>query len=113
MHIAAVLKQEGMPAEYIDRITIHNNKLTKPINVLLNGDINGAGYKDIKSENEHKIILLEARLSEIGTELIKVQDLEPIVNDAISTLTKIDVYSKSEPDIQRKIVGSMFPKTDF
>jgi site-specific DNA recombinase len=97
--------------QYIDHITIHNNKLTKARELLLNGDIDGADYKAIKSENEHKIVVLEAKLSEIGTEVIKVQDLEPIVDGAISTLTKIGViYWKSEPDIQRKIIGSIYPE---
>lgn len=106
-------RQTGRDArrQYIDQITIHNNKLTKARELLLNGDIDGADYKAIKSENEHKIIVLEAKLSEIGTEVIKVQDLEPIVDGAISTLTKIDViYWKSDPDIQRKIIGSIYPE---
>jgi site-specific DNA recombinase len=57
--------------QYIDQITLLNNKLTKARELLLNGDIDGVDYKTIKSENEHKINVLEAKLSEMGTEVIK------------------------------------------
>ena len=53
----------------------------------------------------------EAKLSEMGTEVIKIKDLEPIVDDAINTLTKIDViYWNSEPELQRKIIGLIYPE---
>jgi len=103
--------QNGREArkQYIDQITLLNNKLTKARELLLNGDIDGADYKSIKSENEHKINVLEAKVSELRTDFIKVQDLIPIVDKAINILTKIDViYWKSEPDVQRKIIGSIY-----
>ncbi|HEY8660758.1 MAG TPA: recombinase family protein [Hanamia sp.] len=97
--------------QYIDQITVLNNRLTKARELLLNSDIDAIDYKVIKSETELKINVLEAKLSDIGTDFIKIQELEPIVDGAINTLTKIDViYWKSEPDIQRKIIGSVYPE---
>jgi hypothetical protein len=94
-----------------DQITILNNKVTKARELLLNDDIDALDYKSIKSETESKISVLEAKLADIGTDFIKVQDLEPIVDKAISTLTKIDViYWKSDSSMQRKIIGSIYPE---
>ncbi len=97
--------------QYIDQVTVLNNRQTKARELLLNGDIDGIDYKAIKTETEQKINVLGAKLSEIRTDCIKIQDLEPIVDGAIATLAKIDViYWKSEPDIQRKIIGSVYPE---
>jgi site-specific DNA recombinase len=107
----STLNERENKKQYIDQISTLSNKLTKARELLLNGDIDGVDYKTIKSETEQKIAILEAKISDIKTNPISIQELEPIVDGAIGTLTKIDViYWKSEPNIQRKIIGSIYPE---
>ncbi|WP_179415422.1 recombinase family protein [Mucilaginibacter sp. E4BP6] len=95
--------------QYIDQITVATNKLTKARELLLNGDLDASDYKIIKTESEHQVEVLEAKISDLNKDFIKPQDLATIVDGAIDTLTKIDViYWKSEPDTKRKIIGSIY-----
>ena len=97
--------------KHIAQITELNNKLTKARELLLADDIDAVDYKTIKAETEHKINVLEAELSELDDKIAKIPDLEPIVDSAIHTLTRIDViYCKSDNEQKRKIIGSMYPK---
>ena len=96
---------------YIDEITTLNNKVTRGRELLLNGDIDANDYKLIKTDAERKIVVLEAKLSELGKNVIKVNDLEVILDKAISTITRIDgIYLNSGPEMQRKIIGSIYPE---
>lgn len=97
--------------QYIKQITDLNNKLTKARELLLNGDIDPADYKTIKTDTEHEIEVLEAKLSEEDGKVAKLADIEPIVDSAIETLAQIHVmYCKSDTEKKRRIIGSIYPK---
>jgi site-specific DNA recombinase len=51
-------------SELLKEINDLNSRIAKARELLLSGDIDGADYKTIKSENEYKINVLEAKLSE-------------------------------------------------
>lgn len=97
--------------QFINEITEQNNRITKARELLLKGDIDGADYKIVKNEAEQKIATLEAKLVDKGTEPATISDVERIVEKAISVLVKLDViYWKSYAEMQRKIIGSIYPE---
>ncbi|MEJ7780846.1 MAG: recombinase family protein [Daejeonella sp.] len=98
-------------SKYITEITDLNNRITQGRELLLSGDIDGTDYRTIKSEAENRIVILEAKLSDIPVNLMELSDVEGILDKAISKLTKLDViYWESDISIQRRIIGSMFPE---
>lgn len=97
--------------QLIEQVTGYNNKLTKARELLLNNEIDSADYRLIKSETESKIMVFEARISEMKTDFISLSEVEKTLDKALEVLTAIDViYCKSETDIQRRIIGSMYPE---
>jgi site-specific DNA recombinase len=88
-----------------------NSRVSKARELLINGDIDGADYKTVKTENEHKINILEARLSEAAAINTKAENIEPIIRKAITKLTQLNlIYSKSEVSEKRQLIGSMYPQ---
>lgn len=56
-------------------------------------------------------MLLEARISEQRTDFVSLSEVEKALDKAIEVLTAIDVICcKSGTDVQRKIIGSMYPR---
>jgi site-specific DNA recombinase len=88
-----------------------NNKVKKARELLLDGDIDGADYKIIKSESERKIEILEARLSDVIANQNAFVDIAPLVNKAINRLTMLDtIYCQSANYNKRELIGSMYPQ---
>ena len=83
-----------------------NNRITKARELLLAGDIDGSDYKTIKTDCERQIIVLEAK---IGSITDQKEDLGPILDKAVDTLTKIDrIYAEANTMKKRELVGSIF-----
>ena len=77
----------------------------------MNGDIDGADYKTIKSDAEHKMLVLEAKISELRTDFINLREVANILDSAIRSLVRLDeIYCKSDTKLQRRIIGSMYPE---
>ena len=85
-----------------------NSRIAKVRELLLSGDIDGADYKTIKSENGYKIDVLEAKLAEAAAINSKTENIEPILRRAISKLTQLnEIYLKSDSYGKRQLIGSM------
>jgi site-specific DNA recombinase len=98
-------------SELLKEINDLNSRIAKARELLLNGDIDGADYKTIKSENEYKINVLEAKLAEAVAVNSKAENIEPILRKAITKLTRLDtIYSKSTTSEKRELIGSMYPQ---
>ncbi|EHQ26578.1 DNA invertase Pin-like site-specific DNA recombinase [Mucilaginibacter gracilis] len=98
-------------SELLKEINELNNRTSKARELLLNGDIDGADYKTIKSENEYKVNVLEAKLSEAAAANSKTANIEPLLRPAISKLTRLNtIYSKSDSSNKRELIGSMYPQ---
>ncbi|BAU54087.1 hypothetical protein [Mucilaginibacter gotjawali] len=83
-------------AELLKEINKLNEKLSRARELFLNGDIDASDYKTIKSENEHKLEVLEVKLAETINAKRQKEDIVPIVVKAIERLTRLDViYSQS------------------
>ena len=94
----------------VEQVTLLNNKITKARELLLDGDIDGKDYRDIKTEAEQKIAILEDRLSSFKSGFIKIGEVERILDEAIVILCKLDeIYSNSDGEKKRNIIGSIFP----
>ncbi len=103
--------QKDNRSELLKEINKLNEKLSKARELLLNGDIDGSDYKTIKSENEHKLDILEVKLAETINAKKQKEDIVPIVVKAIERLTQLDtIFSKSTTSVKREIVGSMYPQ---
>ncbi|RWY55396.1 recombinase family protein [Mucilaginibacter gilvus] len=98
-------------SELLKEINDLNSRIAKARELLLNGDIDGADYKTIKSENEYKINVLEAKLAEAAAVNSKAENIEPILRRAITNLTQLNrIYSKSTISEKRELIGSMYPQ---
>lgn len=96
---------------HIKQVTDQNNRITKARELLLSGDIDGSDYKTIKAEAEKTIMRLEAKLNEIPSKTMSINEVEESLDKAIDKLTQLDVtYWKSNIKVQREIIGSMFPE---
>lgn len=97
---------------YIKQITDEHNRITKARELLLIGDIDGVDFKAIKSESEHKIIVLEAKLESLrNVSYIDYDVVEVLLDDAILSLTKLNsIFCKSDTSEKRKLIGSMYPE---
>ncbi|MEB0262831.1 MULTISPECIES: recombinase family protein [unclassified Mucilaginibacter] len=114
--IADTYKSQNTPqlisrSELLKDINDLNSRLAKARELLLKGDIDGADYKTIKSENEYKINVLEAKLAEAAAVNSKAENIEPILRKGIIKLTQLDtIYSKSTTSEKRELIGSMYPQ---
>lgn len=98
-------------SELLKEINDLNSRISKARELLLNGDIDGADYKTIKSENEYKINVLEVKLAEAAATNSKAENIEPLIRRAIGKLTQLDsIYSKSTSSEKRELIGSMYPQ---
>lgn len=101
-------------SELLNEINGLNGRISKARELLLCGDIDGSDYKTIKSENEYKINVLEAKLADAATVNSKSENIEPVLRRAISKLTQLDlIYSKSSTSEMRKLIGSIYPKNSL
>ncbi len=91
------------------QLTEHSNKLAKARELVLTGDIDGPDYREMKLECERNIALVDAQLAELGKNSYSQRRLAPIIDNAISTLTMLNViYCKSGTEEKRRLIGSMF-----
>lgn len=97
------------------QITESNNKLNRAKELLLLGDIDGNDYKTLTLECEDNIIRTKAKLEDTAKKKYTIAQLEPILDNAIFTLTKLSsIFTKSAINDTRRLIGSMFPeKFDF
>jgi len=98
-------------SELLKEINDLNSRIAKARELLLNGDIDGADYKTIKSENEYKINVLEAKLADAAAMNSKTENIEPMLRKAITRFTQLNsIYLKSASYQKRELVGSMYPQ---
>jgi site-specific DNA recombinase len=97
-------------SQLLKEINDLNARIAKARELLLNGDIDSADYKTIKSENEYKINVLEANLAEAALVNSRVENIEPALRKAILKLTQLNsIYLKSSSYEKRQLIGSMYP----
>ncbi len=84
-------------------------RLAKGRELLLAGDIDGSDYKSMKAEGQEKLRKLEAGLADSMEQQKKRVNIDKLIDSAVSVLTKLDyLYSNSNVDVKRKLVGSIF-----
>ena len=65
----------------------------------------------IKQDCDRNITAIEAQLADTEKKSCSLKQLEPVIDKAINTFTRLDViYCKSTIEEKRKLIGSMFPK---
>ncbi|XHR95522.1 recombinase family protein [Mucilaginibacter sp. UC70_90] len=110
-YIDATKGETQNKTNYIVEITELSNRITKARELLLTGDLDGSDYKTIKTESEHRITVLEAKLAEAPVTAISLAEVERLLDKAITKLTQIDViYSNFDTYVQREVIGSMYPE---
>jgi len=110
-YIDATKGETQNKTNYIVEITELSNRITKARELLLNGDLDGSDYKTIKTESEHQIAILEAKLAEAPAMVVSLEEVERLLDKAITKLTQIDIIcSNFNTYVQREIIGSMYPE---
>lgn len=95
--------------QYIDQITTLTNKTTRARELLLNGDIDSADYREIKNESDSAARILEAKISELKSDFLPSGEFNSLIDKAINTITNIDViYWKSDNETKRKLISSIY-----
>lgn len=64
-----------------------NNRVTKARELLLSGDLDGADYREIKSESERKVATLESKVLELNKGTTSIASL---LDKALNGLTRLD-----------------------
>jgi len=92
-------------------LTELNTKLSRARELLLSGDLDGPDDRLIKIECENQIKLSEARIGALIMNKYSVSKLEIIVNEAVSTLSNLNIiYNNEGIEDKRRIIGSIFRK---
>lgn len=100
--------QQDDKKQLLTQLKEQQDRLAKARELLLTGDIDPADYKIIKTENERKITILEAKLAEFSGQSDSVMGY---INDALNNLSNLDnLFTTGTIERKRNIVGSMFPE---
>ena len=85
-----------------------NSRLARARELLLSGDLDGADYKEIKSESEKKIAICEGSVLDLNKESTSIASL---LDKALNGLTRLDIlYAEADTKRKREIIGSMYPE---
>lgn len=86
-----------------------NLRLSNARNLLLNNTLDSGEYKDIKSDCEIKMQVLESKLLEASSK--SVSSIEMLINKSIQTLAGLEnLYVQSDTEKRRQIIGSIYPE---
>lgn len=100
--------QQEDKKQLLAQIKEQQNRLAKARELLLSGDIEPADYKVIKTENEHKMNMLEAKLAELSGSVSPIKDE---LHTALNKLTQIDtLFTTGNVECKRVITSSLFPE---
>ncbi len=101
--------------EYMDKISESNKRLGKARDLLLNGDIDGSDFQEVKTECNKNVEILEARLNDLVNQNYAVLDIRPILHKALENLKRLDIFfEKSCVEAQRVLIGTIFKeKMDY
>ena len=85
-----------------------NSRLAKARELLLSSDLDNADYKEIKSEAERKVFILEVRALDLNN---GTTSITPVLDKALNNLKRHDILNK-EVDTKRKreIIGPVYPE---
>jgi site-specific DNA recombinase len=98
-------------AELAKEINRLNERLSKARELLLCGDLDGAEYKEIKSETEGKREVLESQLAELIGNKKAIERIEPLLDRSMDKLTRLSaLYLQSGTYEKRELIGSMYPQ---
>jgi len=85
-----------------------NSRLAKARELLLSSDLHGADYKEIKSETERKVAILEVRALDLNN---GTTSIAPVLDKALNNLTRLDIqYEEADTKRKREIIGPMYPE---
>jgi site-specific DNA recombinase len=94
--------------DILTQIHAENDRLAKGLNLLLDGAIESAEYKALKSAAEKKLLSLEAKL--IGATKATI-DIDDLAEKALSSLYRLDLlYERVNVNQKRHLIGSIFPE---
>lgn len=111
--IADVYNNHYAERKYEKKVLLHqineqNDRLAKARELLLADTIDAADYKEIKTECERRLNLLEAKLA---TATPKQEKIEMLLDKALYNLLHLDTrYKNADIKAKRQIIGSIFPE---
>ena len=76
--------------------------------MLLSSDLDGADYKEIKSEAERKVAILEVRALDLNN---GTTSIAPVLDKALNNLTRLDIlYEEVDTKRKREMIGPIYPE---
>jgi site-specific DNA recombinase len=94
---------------FVEQVTLLNNKISKARELLLDGDIDASDFKAIKSENEYKINVLESKISDLKSELVSLSEVNTLIDKATANLFNVGLmFNKSDAYDRREMISSIF-----
>ena len=104
----AISQGKNELSSYKKQLIVHQNKISKARDLLLNGDLDGGEYKKIKMDSERQISILEGKLLDLSG---KNEGIENILFKALSNVARLpELYQCADSERKREIVSSMFPE---
>lgn len=83
-------------------------RLSKARELVLLEQLEPSDYREIKSDYEEKISCLEAKISAVSN---KIDNIEPLLNEGIDNLLKLDkIYQNGTSTEQQQVISSMYPE---
>ena len=85
-----------------------NSRLAKARELLLSSDLDGADYKEIESEVERKVAILEVRALDLNN---GTTSIAPVLDKALNNLTRLDIlYEEVDTKRKREMIGPIYPE---
>ncbi len=106
---AATGEEKTDLALYKKQLNEYHDKITKGRELLLKGDLDGADYRNIKSDCERQVAIIESKLVELSEKADK--GIGPILDKALKNVSRLpELYQLADNQIKRHIISSMFPQ---
>ncbi len=95
----------------LDEIGKLNEKVSKARELLLNGDIEPADFKQIKTDAEQKILRLEMTLADQQSNLSDTVTISKYVEKATSAMFQFyNIYRDGDMRSKRRVISSIYPE---
>ncbi|MBD1385938.1 recombinase family protein [Mucilaginibacter rigui] len=93
---------------YKRQLNDHAAKISKARDLLLVGDLDASDYRDIKSNCERQISIIEGKLVELSS---RTHSIGPLLDKALKNMSNLpELYQRADSEGKRRIISSMYPE---
>jgi len=108
LRVGNITDERQQTIQEIEKI---NQRISKARNLLLADSIDASDYREIKSECDHNLVRLEAKLTDISASTSRKTNFEKLLELALKNLSQLsNDYKEGTIERKRQIIGSIFPE---